>query len=198
MFIISLGLILLLWISNMLASKIGLGYKLGIIITIAATVIIVVLNNIFAKEINYYLYRFGRVTNSDTLTTGRIALWKIYTDYLLANPDKLFFGIGASENQIINICRTIASHNTIIQTIYQLGLAGTTIFLLWWKSVYDSLMTKPVSKISGLINMAIMFLAIFLPWSALEMLYFREYFYFVVLLFILKDYLASNNDAISS
>jgi hypothetical protein len=192
MFIISLVLILLIWIFNMLASRIGLWYKMGIFITIAAIVIIVMIENLFAKQIDYYLYRFGRVTDSTSFTTGRVELWKIYIDYLLANPDKLFFGIGASENQIINICKTIASHNTVIQTIYQLGLAGTTIFLLWWKSVYDTLMTKPVSYLSGFINMVIMFLAIFLPWFALEMLYFREYFYFVALLFLLKEYLASD------
>ena len=192
MFIISLVTVLFLWIVNMLVSRMGLGYKLGILTIIAAIIIIVMLENVFMKEIDYYLLRFGKVRDSISLTTGRIVLWKIYIDYLLANPEKLFFGIGVSDDQIRIIFRTNNAHMTVIQTIYQLGIVGTAMFVLWWKSIYNALFTKLNISISDLVNLLIMALAIFLPWLALDMFYFREFFYFVILLFLLLKYLTSD------
>lgn len=192
MFILCMGAVLFLWIINMLISKLGLGYKLGIIITFAAIGIIALAGNLFTEEIDFYLMRFGRVKDSISLTTGRIVLWKTYVDYLLENPDKLFFGIGVSEDQVRLIYRTNNAHMTIIQTIYQLGIAGTFIFLLWWESVYSALMTRSLKSIADFNNMLIMSIAIFLPWLALDMLYFREYFFFVALLFLLKKYLTED------
>jgi hypothetical protein len=44
-------------------------------------------------------------------------------------------------------------------------------------------------ELSDWLNLGLMATAIFLPWFALDMLYFREFFYFILLWFLLRNYL---------
>lgn len=56
----------------------------------------------------------------DSFTTGRVKIWKDYVSYLLSEPISLLFGAGF--NGRVN---NRASHNTIIQSLYSIGLIGT-------------------------------------------------------------------------
>ena len=67
----------------------------------------------------------------DSLTTGRIDLWKGYLEYLYTNPVKLLFGIGLGES----LPFIKAPHNAYLEVIIYIGLTGTFIFCL---TVYNA------------------------------------------------------------
>lgn len=193
MFILCLIIILVLWTYNLLIEKRSLSYKVGILSTLVIISVVIILENLFMEQINYYIYRFGYVSDPISLTTGRIVLWQVYMEYLFSYIDKLIFGIGLSEDQLRILLNTNNAHMTLIEIIYQLGLAGGTLLFLWWKSVYNEFVTKTQINYSGWVNLLVMATAVFLPWLALDMLYFREFFYFILLLFLLKNYLSDRN-----
>lgn len=192
MFLISLLIVIVLWTINLLIERRSISYKFGIITSAVFLVGIVVINNLFAEQINYYLMRFGVVSNMSTLTTGRSNLWGVYADYLYNHPDKLLFGIGLSQDQVRILLKTNNSHFTPIQITYQVGLMGVGIILGWWVGVYRHLIEKVKLNYSQRIFFLIMGVSVFLPWFSLDILYFQEFFYFTLLFFLARNYLSES------
>ena len=192
MFIISIVVIMILWLFNLLIEKRSLAYKLGMIITVAIASGIIAVNNLFSDQINLYMLRFGMVTDMDTLTTGRNSIELVYLNYLFSHIDKIFLGIGLSQDKFWLLLQfDKAPHNTLIDIIYQLGIAGGLFLLWWWNFVYQELVGKIKMDISRRMYFLIMAASVFLPWLALDMLYSDEFFYFILLLFISKNYLSN-------
>lgn len=192
MFIVSIAFVAVLWIFNMLIEKRSISYKFGMIVSILIVVGIVIATNLFTDQKNLYLLRVEDVTDADTLTTGRSNLWGIYLNYLVSNITDLFFGIGLSQNQVrIDI---YDAHSTLIEIIYQLGIIGGLILLFWWKGVYQDLVDKTKLNFSRSLYFLIMGSSVFLPWLALGMIYSKEFFYFILLLFLSRKYLSEENN----
>ena len=189
MFILCLVLITVLWFFNLLLENRPISYKFGIITAMVVIAYVIIAQNLFAEQINYYILRFSNISDTTSLTTGRTDIWRIYIDYLLTNIDKLFFGIGLSADQVRALLRINSSHMTVIEVVYQLGITGAIMLFLWWKSIYQGFVVKGPIELSDWLNLGLMATAIFLPWFALDMLYFREFFYFILLWFLLRNYL---------
>jgi hypothetical protein len=189
MFLLTLGFMIVVWLIAVLSLK-GKGIrKFGIIISLAIAVIFIFSSNLFTDEINYYLFRFGSVDNAETFTTGRTDLWMGYISYLSDHPFTLLFGQGYTDITPFGT----SSHSTIIQLIYQLGLAGAALVLLWFNEFKNAVvlggeMLKTMAQGFLIIVLAV---ACFAPWMALDMLFFDEFFYVTSLFFIGLNYILS-------
>lgn len=190
MFIILLGCIILVWVFNLIIQNRNLTYKSTIVLFALTVIGFVILNNIFSEQINLYLMRLGYITDTASLTTGRSELWRVYLDYLMNHPDKIYFGIGLSPDQVQILYNSNNAHLTLIEIIYQVGFFGGLLLLLWWRSIWHEVDNKIKLNLSQNIFLLIMAAAIFLPWFVLDMIYSQEFFYFIILFFLAKNYLA--------
>jgi len=182
MFLLSLGAILALWVFSLKFKKQNVMYEAGALIVILAVVIAAYFSDVLTAEINQYVFRFTQ----SAFTTGRTDLQIMYLDYLFSNSDKLFFGIGFS-NILLNLR---ASHNTMIQIVWQIGLIGGVLLYYWQRLAFAPVLNRikfePVNKITFIMLVG----AYFLPWLALDFLSFDEFFYYFLLVLIGKNYLA--------
>lgn len=124
------GLILSLLIITFLSKKVKLIKKLILIllITIFLAIIFIVLNNLSHGFIEYQLVRLN-VTSLQQLngvSGGRVEGWFTLINAIKENP---LFGIGGGNYFIIH---RIAATNVTLELIAELGLAGFTIFMIWF------------------------------------------------------------------
>ena len=190
MFILCFVSLATLWVFNLLLEKRSIRYKLVVIVAVAFIVGIVVASNLFSEQINLYLIRFGVVSDTRTLTTGRTDLWGVYLNYLVSNTDKLFLGIGLSQDQVRLLLKTNNAHNTLIEIVYQLGIIGSLFMVWWWKRLYVELADKIHMGFSKWGYFLMMTVAVVIPWFALDILFFDEFFYFILLLILSRKYLS--------
>lgn len=116
--------------------------------------------------------RFSYSANVSQLTTGRTDLWHGYLEELSRNIPLLLLGQGYSKTRL----DMGASHNTILQGIYQFGLVG---FPLLWAWVYSAL--KKIFPASAQVHLRgapllLLCIGVVLPWMALDILFFDELF----------------------
>lgn len=187
MFIFCAASIVLLWAFSLVLAKRNFSYKLGITLAILLVVGITIGSNLFTEQLNLYLLRFGMVTDTQSLTTGRSELFDMYINYLLSNIDSLFFGNGLSDVFI----NGKSSHNTLIQIIYQVGVFGLFFIIIWWRTVYSTLSNKIKLNSFGKYKFLMILIAYFFPWLSLEMLHFDEFFYISILAILAKNYLST-------
>lgn len=190
MFMICVVVLVFLWMFNVLIQKRNISYKFGILMSVLILLGIVVGNYLFLEQINYYLMRVRHITDLNTLTTGRSDLWRVYLNYLSSHIDKLFFGIGLSQDQVRILLKTNNAHFTPIEMTYQLGITGVLILFSWWNVIYHQFVDKTKMAFSEYIYFIIMVSSVFLPWFALDMIYNEEFFYFILLLLLSKSYLS--------
>jgi hypothetical protein len=188
MFLIILILIITIWIIAVLLLRGKIGKKISIIISLIIGIIYVLSSTFFTEEINYYMVRFSMIQDTESLTTGRSDTNLNYVLYFLENPNSLFFGVGYT-----NILPSfdIGSHNSILQTIYQFGLIGTVFILLWLLKLRNVFYIKIKESIGISKKLLLLVFAIvcFLPWLALDILFFDEFFYISILFFVGRDYI---------
>ncbi|UPM54750.1 hypothetical protein [Gottfriedia acidiceleris] len=190
MFIICIALIAVLWMFCLLLGKRNFSYKIGMVLTIFLVVGIAVASNLFSEQFGLYLLRFGMVTDTQSLTTGRSGLFDMYINYLFSSNLRLFFGVGLSSLEFVN---ERASHNTLIQSIYQVGAIGSVFLIVWWGMVYSSLSNKVKLGTFEKYYFLILIIAYFFSWFSLDMLFFDEFFYITLLSILAKNYLATNH-----
>lgn len=116
--------------------------------------------------------RFSYSANVSQLTTGRTDLWHGYLEELSRNIPLLLLGQGYSKTRL----DMGASHNTILQGIYQFGLVG---FPLLWAWMYSAL--KKIFPASAQVHLRgapllLLCIGVVLPWMALDILFFDELF----------------------
>ena len=116
--------------------------------------------------------RFSNTSNLSDFTTGRIDLWSKYLEALTDDPLLLLFGKGFTSVLIFDK----ASHNTIIQVIYQFGLIGSGFLIAWIVCSVRILLGKTKVYWSDLAQIFILLLGTFGPWMALDLLFFDEFF----------------------
>lgn len=116
--------------------------------------------------------RFSYASNVSQLTTGRTDLWRTYINELTHNPILALFGEGFSSV----IIGKRASHNTIIQGVFQFGLIGFPFLIAWFVITIKNLISSVLSKKIHFLYVLLMCVGIVLPWMALDILFFDELF----------------------
>ncbi|GHH97718.1 hypothetical protein [Neobacillus kokaensis] len=186
MFIFCIVLMALVWVLCFLIEKGDIFNKLRTILTFFLVLVVISANNLFSKQLNLYFIRFGMVSDTQTLTTGRIDLVVMYLEYLFSSIKGLFWGIGLTPEYL----NGSSSHNTFVQILYQVGILGTIIGILWCGMVYSIISNKIKLGIFEKYYLLILVFSFFLPWLSLEMLFFDEFFYLTVLVLLARNYLA--------
>lgn len=189
MFLLCLVLLGLLWLLCFFFEKRSIVSKFKILFGLMLVLGIAVTSNIFSQQIDQYLIRFGMVTDTDSLTTGRSGLVQMYIEYLTSSISNLFLGMGLSMKYVSGS----SSHNTFIQIVYQVGIFGSILLIACWAVIYRSISNKIMLKNIEKVYFLIILVAIFLPWLSLEMLYFDEFFYLTLFAMTSKNYLTERN-----
>lgn len=170
-FFVTLAALALVWFIRFLSAKGKISGKFFLLATIGAAAWLAISSGIFAEQWEVFLFRFGQSSTISGLTTGRSELWKIYLDTLLSEPKLLLLGKG-----FVNVVLyRHASHNTLIQSVYQFGIPGAALLFAW---VYYYL-RKTLHHFPGttpLLEAAVLLIGVFLPWMALDVLFFDEFF----------------------
>ena len=190
MFLLTLLAILIIWLTSLFSLRQGLGKKIAVLTGITTLILLVLTSGIFAEQIDDYMFRFSLASDASSLTTGRSDIWANYFNYFISNPAVFFFGAGYTTTfPDFNA----ASHSTIIQMFYQLGLAGIVLIFFWlWEFIRA---VWPHGGSQSLTQRLLIFhlgLACFLPWLALDMLFFDEFYYTIALFFIGSEYITSH------
>lgn len=116
--------------------------------------------------------RFNEGTKISGLTTGRTDIWKNYFRGFMENPTILIFGEGYTAVNLNNK----SSHNTLIQLIYQFGLFGLPFIIAWIiTSIRDFASYLNLEKIRWQ-YLLLMCVGVALPWLALDIVQFDEFF----------------------
>ncbi|MBE6573329.1 MAG: hypothetical protein E7652_02930 [Ruminococcaceae bacterium] len=162
----------LFWVALVLFLKNKVSYKLLLISALLIAVGVVLYSGVFADVLDVIVRRFNQGNDAQTLTTGRTKLWKSYFSVLMNDFKVLFIGQGFTN---INVAGR-ASHNTLIQSVYQFGIVGLVFFIFWIISVF-SLNSKQINlKRVNPIMMGILVLGCFGLWLSLDLLFFDELF----------------------
>lgn len=173
-FFVVFACILIIWFFLLFRIRKKAGIKLAITFCMIVISVIVLSSAVFRGLFRMILFRFSEATNLSELTTGRTELWESYIHEMFNNPKNLLIGKGFT-NILIN---NAASHNTVLQVVYQCGILGMLLLIKWWNDMGDGYLIRQAAEKRKLVETVLLAIGIFLPWMALDMLFFDEFFLF--------------------
>lgn len=171
-FLIVFGLMLFVWLISLYFSKRRRPIvKFAVTVFIALSLLLVFCTDIFSDSLAVMEFRLQQSTNLSSFSTHRNELWLNYYNAFADDVRLLFFGQGITKSSI----GSRASHSTLIQIIYQLGLIGGSMLLIWGVNYFKLLLPKkPRRKV--FLALIMLMISIFLPWLSIDMLLFDEFF----------------------
>lgn len=177
-FIITIVLMFTLWILEVLLMKNRISFKLAILLGLAVLVLFAMFSGLFTDVLEVISFRFGQSSDLSGLTTGRTERWSLYFHTIFHDAKQFFLGVGFTNIKLKNV----SPHNTLLQILFQFGAVGAMILMCWFISCYK----KSKAYLTGnlrLLPIGLLVLGAFLPWMALDMVFFDEFF--LIPLFVL-------------
>lgn len=116
--------------------------------------------------------RFSYAANISQLTTKRTDLWMDYLNEFAHNVSLTLFGHGYTSVTL----HGWASHNTIIQSVYQFGLLGAPLLFIWVALTLKRVRQGLKDSRSNWRYTLLMLVGVVIPWIALDILFFDEFF----------------------
>lgn len=171
-FIITIGFILVIWLLRILTMRGSSTGKLLLVIGVAVAVVVVISSDIFSDLWAIVSFRFQQSDNLSGLTTGRSEIWISYFDVLMTDVKLLLIGNGFVNAEV----NGHASHNTIIQIIYQFGLIGAAFLAMWEYYFLRGALKRQWSGNIFTTDVIILIIGAFLPWLSLDYVFFDEFF----------------------
>ena len=171
-FVFVAACLFLVWIP-ILMERSGRGTdRLRIIVGILCAVAVIASSSAFQELFRIIDDRFSYAANVSQLTTGRTVLWKRYLHEFAHDPLLTLLGEGFTTVTLMGR----ASHNTVLQGIYQFGLLGFPLVLAWlfrmMKNVVDAVPNRGNRRKDALL----LCVGVMLPWMSLDILFFDELF----------------------
>lgn len=179
-FVLVTILICVLWAIEMLKMKGKAGRKYVLLVFGLLAIAYIASSAIFGGLIDVLLTRFSYATNLSSFTTHRNELWVMYAEEILGNFKILFLGEGYTNVKV----NERGSHNTIVQMIYQLGLLGTPVLIAWTVCFFQETSEKRIPAGNRMISLWMLYVGVFLPWLAIDILFFDEFFLFQWYVFV--------------
>lgn len=179
-FVLVTACILLLWLISFIRTRGKVALKIVLFTTLALLLIYIVTSAVFKGLLDVMILRFSSSDDLDSFTTGRIELWQTYI-YEIFNDIKIFF-IGKGFTNIKLNGR--GSHSTPLQSLYQFGLIGLAILLFWVVCFYRDTSQKELKNKRLTLNLTMVLVGVVLPWFAIDILFFDEFFLLQWYLFI--------------
>lgn len=166
--------IVCLWIIELLRMRGRTGTKIALIISGSLVAAFIASSALFSGLIDVLITRFSYANNISDFTTGRTDLWQSYVNELLGDAKLLLLGKGFTNVKV----NGRASHNTILQFIFQLGLLGTAPLVVWIVCFFTGIPKVHRLPKKQRLNLLILLLGTFGPWLAIDALFFDEFFLF--------------------
>lgn len=170
-FFVTIAVVFMLWFVKFLVMRGKIGRKLFMLAGILLVFSGILASGIFDEQWNVIVFRFRQSTTLSGLTTGRTDIWMDYLRALSQDFKLLLLGRGYT----ITLVNGVASHNTVIQIIYQFGILGSILLLAWEYYFIRGTLKYHRVKIR-LLDTAVLLTGAFLPWMALDLAFFDEFF----------------------
>lgn len=170
-FFLTIAAVFVFWFVKLIVMRGNIKRKLVLVLCVGLAVAAALASGIFEDQWNVIVFRFRQSTTLSGLTTGRTDIWLGYLKSLSQDMKLLLLGRGYT-NTLDN---GVASHNTIIQIIYQFGILGG-IVLLGWAYYFIRGTLKYYRVKIRLLDAAVLLTGAFLPWMALDLAFFDEFF----------------------
>ncbi len=165
-------LILCLWVIEVLKMQGRTGLKISLLIGCAVAVFFLVSSALLSNLIEVFITRFSFSSDMSDFTTGRTDLWKMYLEELMGDGKLLLLGKGFTKEFLYGR----ASHNTILQIVYQFGLLGAPLLFAWIAGFFRDVAKGTNSERKHLLGTLILMVGVFSPWLAIDVLFFDEFF----------------------
>lgn len=187
-FVIVLACLFLVWVPILLTRD-NVKRGIAILAGVACAAAVILLSAAVQDLLHMVMSRFSNASNVSDLTTHRSEIWRMYLHDLSYDPVLMLLGSGFTSVTL----RMKASHNTIIQGVFQFGLIGLPVLCAWLVMTL-----KRASGRSGCRKNAflLMCVGVVLPWMALDILFFDEFFLLPVYAVIGAGYAASGSEQI--
>ncbi len=183
--------LLLLWLADLLLRKGKMTIKLTLVFTLIIVGAFLLSSTVFTDMLGTLLGRFGRDNNLSDFTTGRTELWYQYITTIMEDPLLLLFGAGYTDITIGGE----ASHNTLIQGVFQFGLVGCVLIAAWIIFFVRTLLDGARLRWNQVPRLFILLCGTFGPWLALDYLFFDEFFLLPIFVCAAVRFLSKQNAA---
>ena len=177
-FLVCWLLLIVCWFVLSVYQGVGKIFKFLMIALICSVVIY-----LYAYDsINTYLFRLVNDNSGslESITTGRTGLWKSYIDAIFNDVKILFLGNGL--NTTISSGR--GSHNTFLESIFSLGIAGSGLLFISIKSCTGKTKFKPI--------MLIPIMILVIRMLAIGILTYDNLWYYIAIIVCLFGYLGQH------
>jgi O-antigen ligase len=180
------------WILDILFHRGRISVKLLLLFSIMVGGMFILSSTLFTDLIDMMIERFvSSDGNISQLTTGRTDLWLRYLNAFDKDPLLLWFGEGYTSILI----EGRSSHNTVLQSVYQAGLAGAMLLGVWALFYIRSVLKSATIRTRNLSKILILLMGAMGPWMALDMLFFYEFFLMPFYVCIGINYLEQSEEA---
>lgn len=171
-FVLTVACLFLFWLPILLERGNYGSARTRLLLGVLCAVAFVLVSPAFRQVIRIIGARFTEGEGLAGLTTNRTTLWLQYLTAFVHDIPLTLFGAGYTS---VNLFRK-ASHNTLIQAVYQFGILGIPLLLVWMWNMLADMFPESDKPLAGWKYTVLLCVGSFLPWMALDILQYDEFF----------------------
>lgn len=171
-FVLTVACLFLFWLPILLERGNYGSARTRLLFGVLCAVAFVLVSPAFRQVIRIISARFTEGEGLAGLTTNRTTLWLQYLTAFVHDIPLTLFGAGYTS---VNLFRK-ASHNTLIQAVYQFGILGIPLLLIWMWNMLADMFPESDKPLAGWKYTVLLCVGSFLPWMALDILQYDEFF----------------------
>lgn len=171
-FVLTVACLFLFWLPILLERGNYGSARTRLLFGVLCAVAFVLVSPAFRQVIRIIGARFTEGEGLAGLTTNRTVLWLQYLTAFVHDIPLTLFGAGYTS---VNLFRR-ASHNTLIQAVYQFGILGIPFLLVWMWNMLADMFPGTDKPLAGWKYTVLLCVGSFLPWMALDILQYDEFF----------------------
>ena len=171
-FVLTVACLFLFWLPILLERGNYGSARTRLLFGVLCAVVFVLVSPAFRQVIRIIGVRFTEGEGLAGLTTNRTTLWLQYLTAFVHDIPLTLFGAGYTS---VNLFRK-ASHNTLIQAVYQFGILGIPLLLVWMWNMLADMFPESDKPLAGWKYTVLLCVGSFLPWMALDILQYDEFF----------------------
>ncbi len=171
-FVLTVVCLFLFWLPILLERGNYGSARTRLLFGVLCAVAFVLVSPAFRQVLQIIGARFTEGEGLAGLTTNRTTLWLQYLTAFVHDIPLTLFGAGYTS---VNLFRK-ASHNTLIQAVYQFGILGIPLLLVWMWNMLADMFPESDKPLAGWKYTVLLCVGSFLPWMALDILQYDEFF----------------------
>lgn len=171
-FVLTVACLFLFWFPILLERGNYGSARTRLLFGVLCAVAFVLVSPAFRQVLQIIGARFTEGEGLAGLTTNRTTLWLQYLTAFVHDIPLTLFGAGYTS---VNLFRK-ASHNTLIQAVYQFGILGIPLLLVWMWNMLADMFPESDKPLAGWKYTVLLCVGSFLPWMALDILQYDEFF----------------------